>query len=30
MNGSGIRYNKNKKKAGNYKLENNEWKWYPL
>jgi len=23
-------YNKNKKKAGNYKLENNEWKWYPL
>jgi hypothetical protein len=23
-------YNKNNKKAGDYKLENNEWKWYPL
>ncbi len=23
-------YNDNNKKAGNYKLENNEWKWYPL
>ena len=25
-----IYYNDNNKKAGNYKLENNEWKWYPL
>ena len=23
-------YNDNEKKAGDYKLENNEWKWYPL
>ena len=23
-------YNDNNKKEGNYKLENNEWKWYPL
>ena len=23
-------YNDNNKKAGDYKLENNEWKWYPL
>ena len=23
-------YNKNNKKAGDYKLENNEWQWYPL
>ena len=23
-------YNDNEKKAGDYKLENNEWQWYPL
>ena len=23
-------YNDNNKKAGDYKLENNKWKWYPL
>jgi len=23
-------YNDNKMKSGDYKLENNEWKWYPL
>jgi len=23
-------YNNNNKKSGNYKLENNKWKWYPL
>ena len=25
-----IYYNYNNKKAGDYKLENNKWKWYPL
>ena len=25
-----IYYNDNNKKAGDYKLENNEWQWYPL
>jgi len=23
-------YNNNKKKSGDYKLENDEWQWYPL
>jgi hypothetical protein len=25
-----IFYNDNDKKAGNYKLENDQWQWYPL
>jgi hypothetical protein len=25
-----IYYNDTDKKSGDYKLENNEWKWYPL